>query len=301
MLVYAIDGCAAFCAVMMLVSVRAIYVLIFLETFHFHFVLVNSTVCCKCCAAEIIMSESSAVEVVGGKVGDSGAKKRKIPLQMAALPCPVFEATAEDLLNFDRIIHHLWHEKQAWRAGIAKVVLKPCARALIDPSGSGITWDNKQADDSFWGKLCEVEVARVNRQSVTKLVPGVYLVNNLTEKLAKQQEEKMTVGKFFEQALAKGLVHPDEVSTVQNAEMPCIFYTSDVLEKMPARERLAVDLRGKFWSQLENLLEEEGASTEELAYVTELSIEPVEEKELEERLDNDGPKRIEVSCCVTGT
>lgn len=222
------------------------------------------------------------------------AKKiRRIPEQVCAVPCPVFEASAEDLLNFDAVINHLWHEKQAWRSGIAKVVLKPCARRLIDPAGLGITWDQSVAR-SFWAQFSEAPISRVLNQCVVKVDNGLFRVEKETELLIPGEE---TVASFFGKALDKGVVHPKSLGVLHGEDllkqMPTTVFTSENQPSLHDKNALCLEERKEFWASLEAL--EIGGRSDEISYVTELNVEPVEESELEARFGQEGPMRKEVS------
>lgn len=206
-------------------------------------------------------------------------KVRRIPEQVAAAACPVFEASAADLLNFDAIIQHLWHEKQAWRSGIAKVILKPCALKAI--------YDGEDVK-CFWSEFSKVPITRVSKQLVRKEDKGLFIVERTNEMVSGVE----TVSSFVEKASGKGLVHPSQ-GEKQQETLPTAFTTAE--SRRHEEDWLLNNIRKDFWLGLDKL--NVGESTPEMEYVTELNLEPIPDHELDERFEAPGPKRKEVSYC----
>lgn len=221
------------------------------------------------------------VEVIGG---EQTAKKQRIVAharQTEAVSCPVFIADREDLVNFDVFLSRIWRETEAWRYGIAKVVLKPEVYREFFGEDS-VSWDESECG-SFWKTISSLPVTRKIRQCVEKLDNGLFRVNNTCEVVPKDQEPE-SVGDFLTAMAKAGLIHPfGEAATVSagseivDRELPSVIYTSD---KEPT-SNLCLPERRSFWATLPV---EVGGVSDPISYVTELNSEPVAEDEAEQRL-----------------
>lgn len=205
------------------------------------------------------------------------------PRQVSAVSCPVFVAERSDLVNFDLFVSRIWRECQAWRYGIAKVVLKPeVYREFFDPEGHGICWDEKDPTcSSFWKNFSQAKVTRTVSQRVQKVDGGLFKVENTVEVLS----EPVGVQTFLTQAQEMGVLHPACPETADEkillSEMPTTVFTSDhdvVGDLLPFERKV-------FWDNLESQMVGEWSSP--APYVTELNYEPLSEEEAEQRLSTD--------------
>jgi hypothetical protein len=226
-----------------------------------------------------------------------GPKKRRIAhaRQVEAVSCPVFVAEREDLVNFDVFISRIMTEHQAWRYGIAKIVLKPDVyrEFFMDPDNTGISWDTAESDcPSLWKTIACLPVTRKLEQVVEKIDNGLFRVHNRRVMMSKD-DEPQTVPDFVEEAAARNLIHPptspgeddaDEIRSV--LEMPRVVYTS---EREPFSGDLNLGERTKFWDSLPKDI---GGLTQPISYLTELNCEPVSVDEATARLKSSPGRKV---------
>lgn len=236
------------------------------------------------------MMEPTSSSMSGDEGGVTNQKKPRLlqgarPRQVTAVSCPVFVAERSDLVNFDLFVARIWKECQAWRYGIAKVVLTPeVYREFLDPEGRGISWDESDpACSAFWKNFSQAKVTRKVSQRVQKVDAGLFKVENTVEVLS----DPVGVQTFLTQAQEMGVLHPPPGETAGDvekrllSEMPTTVFTSDrdvVGDLLPLERKV-------FWEKLESRMVGEWSSP--APYVTELNYEPLSEEEAEERLATD--------------